>query len=112
VGVEVGYVNSDLNFHSGDDFNYSGATVGVYGTLLKGPLYVDAQFKADLLTLKPTTGPLSGAGTVSSNSYGGQIEAGYRFPIHGTKLTVEPVGTLAYVETEIGTPPSLLGTVI
>ena len=43
------------------------------------------------------------------NSWGGQVESGYRFPLGGS-VTLEPVGTLAYVSTDVG-DRNIAGTV-
>src|ERR1019366_445970 len=59
--------------------------------------FVDGQFKVDFLSLNINR---VGSSSTSVDTYGGQIEAGYRFPIG--MGTLEPVGTLAYASTDIG----------
>ena len=110
VGVAVGYLTSQLNFDSRvglADQNYDGWTASVYASYLLGQVFVDGQVKGDFLTLHADNGGLSRS--ISVNTYGGQVEAGYRLPI-GTGA-FEPVGSLAYATTTIG-DGDVLGTIL
>ncbi|HLI64829.1 MAG TPA: hypothetical protein VKU90_00575, partial [Caulobacteraceae bacterium] len=105
LGVAVGWVQSNLDFRSRflDNARFNGWSASVYATYLQGPLFIDGQIKGDFLRLSVT--PMMGS--VDVNSWGGQLEAGYRIPLGAS--TLEPIGTLAYVSTQIGNA-NVLGT--
>ena len=104
LGLQGGYVSSDVRFRSSlDTVRMTGSVVGAYATYLAGPLFVDATFNSNFLNIGvglPDTGP---GGTVFQTSgrvrsLGGQIESGYALPI-GSNAFVEPLGLLAYEQT-------------
>ncbi len=99
LGITGGYLSSDLDFkNSPAQGKFEGYEIGGYGTYISGPFYIDAQVKADILRLKASYGSLSQ--TRDAHTIGGQIEGGYRFAFLGG--TVEPLATLAYASTTIG----------
>jgi hypothetical protein len=115
LGVQGGYVSSDLNFKaSHDSYKLTGGTVGVYGTYLSGGLFVDGQINVNFLNNKGSLLNLNGSGEsdipmafrVSDNvrTVGGQIEAGYEMPLgaFGAGAFWEPLGVLSYVSTDVG----------
>jgi len=99
IGVAVGYLNSAVDFdsHVGlADQSYEGWTASVYATYIQDRFFVDGEVKGDFLTLK-TSALVS---STSVDTWGGQVESGYRLPVGAGSL--EPVGTLAYAVTTIG----------
>jgi outer membrane autotransporter protein len=83
----------------------TGVVLGAYATYIKGGLFADASFKADLLNLNLAMPSISGMNnSTSANSYGGMLDTGYRLHIKGLVhgVDVEPLATLAAVRTEIG----------
>ena len=110
IGVAGGYLNSQLNFnnHVGlSDQNYDGGTAAIYATWLMDQFYIDGMFKGDFLTLSANA--FGGSNSISVDTYGGRVEAGYRFPIG--MGTIEPVGTIGYTQTDIGNA-NVLGTTL
>ena len=104
-GLQGGYVDSDVRFRSSSEtVRMTGSVIGAYATYLAGPLFVDASFNSNFLTMGvdlPDTGPVFGATFDTSGrvrNLGGQIESGYALPV-GTNAFVEPLGLLAYEQT-------------
>ena len=101
IGVGVGYLNSNVDFdsHMGNvsDGRFEGWTASVYATYIEDQFFIDGQVKGDFLQLHVTGLP----GSNDWTSWGGQVESGYRFPLGGSVM-LEPVGTLAYVSTDVG----------
>ncbi len=107
VGVQGGYVDANERFrNSSTRLNLTGGVVGVYASYLKGGLFVDGIVNGDILTGDwnlPSLGVGAAPWTASShvNTWGGQLEAGYAFPI-GASSSVEPLGSIAYGRTSTG----------
>ncbi len=81
-------------------FGLSGGEAGAYATYLKGGLFVDTLFKADLLTLDPKHEP-GFPGSVSANTFGVRTDSGYRFGgFHGGPF-VEPLATIAVIWADL-----------
>jgi hypothetical protein len=104
VGIMGGYVDSRLTFNqSPTNFKYHGGLVGVTGTYIHNGWFVDGLFKADLLTLDmnfPTVAAFGVSGaSVDVTNLGAMGNFGYRFS-YG-KSYIEPVATVAYVNTRI-----------
>jgi outer membrane autotransporter protein len=101
IGVGVGYLTSNVDFdsHMGNvsDGRFEGWTASVYATYIQDQFFIDGQVKGDFLQLHVNGLP----GSNNWTSWGGQVESGYRFPLGGS-VTLEPVGTLAYVSTDVG----------
>lgn len=116
VGVMGGYVNSRLKFNDPNTpttFDYRGGLVGGTATYLNNGWFVDGLVKADFLTLDLNMPSIANFGTSSGSvrvtNVGGMGNAGYRY----TKDVwfAETIGTLAYVDTSIGST-MLQGTTV
>ncbi len=107
VGVQGGYVDANQRFrNSSTRLNLTGGVVGIYASYLKGGLFVDGIVNGDILTGDwnlPSLGVGAAPWTASShvNTWGGQLEVGYAFPI-GASSSVEPLGSIAYGRTSTG----------
>ena len=107
VGVQGGYVDANERFrNSSTRLNLTGGVVGVYATFVQGGLFVDGIINGNILTgnwnipgLGVTPAPWIASSHV--NTWGGQLEAGYAFPI-GASSFIEPVGSIAYGRTTVG----------
>lgn len=98
LGVYGGFVSSSQDFHSYDmSADYSGGTIGAYGTYTNGGLYLDAEVKADLLDVSYNS-PIGNVKT-SARSIGFLTNAGYRYEMRN--FYIEPNGTIAYLRTEL-----------
>ncbi|MDQ2860116.1 MAG: autotransporter domain-containing protein [Pseudomonadota bacterium] len=105
LGVDGGYVDSDVRFSASPTFaRLSGGVVGGYASLLSGRWYLDATVNYNFLTLSDTIASLvgpSGTGTLAASgnvrSLGGQVESGWRLPVGA--FSVEPLASIAYVRT-------------
>jgi autotransporter family porin len=81
-------------------FDLSGGEAGAYATYLKGGLFVDTLFKADLLTLDPKH-ETGFPGTLSANTFGLRTDSGYRFGgFHGGPF-LEPLATIAVIWADL-----------
>jgi fibronectin-binding autotransporter adhesin len=99
-GVSTGYVSSTMDFDSGATrARYEGWTAGAYATYLSGAFFIDGEVKGDVLKLSINE-PGTFDGKADADSVGGQVETGLRLPVGG--MTLEPVGSLAYLNTRIG----------
>ena len=87
--------------------SFEGWTASVYATYIQDQFFIDGQIKGDFLDSAASAGGVSGNKSV--DTWGGQVEAGYRWPV-GTG-TLEPVGTLAFTETNISSL-ALAGTTV
>ncbi|HEX7758403.1 MAG TPA: hypothetical protein VF459_02795 [Caulobacteraceae bacterium] len=107
VGVQGGYVDTNERFrNSATRLNLTGGVVGVYATYLQGGLFVDGIINGNILTGAwniPNLGVTAAPWLASShvNTWGGQLEAGYAFPV-GASSFVEPLGSIAYGRTTTG----------
>ena len=112
LGLDGGYVESNLYFRaSGTSVRLTGPTVGGYASVFRGPIYVDASVTANFLDLDDRVPqvidasngyPVETRGKV--RSVGGQMESGFKIPL-GSVLSVEPMGTIAYVNTHFDDLP-------
>lgn len=97
LGVMAGYTTSSVRLNRGaGQQDYDGGTVGVYGTYLNGPWFVDALFKVDLLGLD-IVGPLLRQSTGLQN-YNFTTNVGYRVQLDNN-VYVEPTAGLEYIST-------------
>ncbi len=104
-GGTIGYVDSSVDFQGTHTrAHMSGTVLGVYGSYIKGGLFVDGSFKADLMHLTDTVPGAGYHGKSSLDSYGGMLDTGYRIHLPGlvSGIDLEPLGTLAFVRTHIG----------
>ena len=79
------------------DGRFEGWTASVYATYIAGPVLHRRAGQGRL----PHAARDGLPGSNDWTSWGGQVESGYRFPLGGS-VTLEPVGTLAYVSTDVG----------
>ncbi|MCE3288427.1 MAG: outer rane autotransporter barrel domain, partial [Caulobacter sp.] len=105
VGGQIGYVDSDVNFDASNTLtSFEGMTLGVYGTYVAGPLFVDAIVNANMLDYDLQVASLAPAGsnifTGSVDSLGVQVEGGWTIPL-GANGFFEPIGSLSYLSTSI-----------
>ncbi|GJD50533.1 hypothetical protein OPKNFCMD_3276 [Methylobacterium crusticola] len=108
LGVMGGYTTSTvrLNQAAGRQ-DYDGGTVGVYGTYLSGPAFVDALFKVDLLGLDITAPGLRQS--TGLQNYNFTTNVGYRIPLEH-EIYVEPTAGLEYVSTHFNQQAALSAT--
>jgi uncharacterized protein YhjY with autotransporter beta-barrel domain len=115
LGVETGYLDSDIRFATSPDrFDFEGTDFGGYATYLAGGLFVDGTINANFLRLNsnlPSLGIVPSPVTADTHglSVGGQVEAGYDMPLGGMAFW-EPVGSLSYVTTTFDGIPIPGGT--
>jgi outer membrane autotransporter protein len=105
VGGQIGYVDSDVNFDASSTLtSFEGMTLGVYGSYVAGPLFVDAIVNANMLDYDLQVATLAPAGsnifTGSVDSLGVQVEGGWTIPL-GANGFFEPIGSLSYLSTSI-----------
>jgi outer membrane autotransporter protein len=82
-----------------------GGSVGAYLTYENGGLFTDFLVKADFLTIRHTAD--GATATTNGRAIGAIADVGYR--MNGGEVFVEPMATLAYVNTTTGAF-TLLGT--
>ncbi|MGJ0509427.1 MAG: hypothetical protein ACR652_20365 [Methylocystis sp.] len=101
AGVMGGYVESDVNFRSGQFFRYQGGTAGASVSYSRRGLFAEGLFKADLLTLQfgVPLGPYSSLWT-TAETLGGLWSAGYRHDLG--PVFIEPSATVTYSKSRIG----------
>ncbi len=99
VGVLGGWAYNDVDFTgAGDSGTFKGPQVGIYSSWVNNGFYLDGLFKADFLDADLT---ISGVGvSTDAVSLGGRVETGYR-KTTGNGYFIEPVASLAYVNTQI-----------
>jgi autotransporter-associated beta strand protein len=105
AGIGGGYVTSQQRFKgSATEADYSGGAFDLSATWLDRGFFVDAAFKADLLGLTlaaPAVAPVGASNlTTHADSYGVIADAGYRWG--AGRVFVEPIATLAYVTSNLG----------
>jgi hypothetical protein len=101
LGVNVGYIDSDVDFNGSRTLvSMEGYTVGVYGSLINGPWYLDGTVTGNFLELEDSVPSVAGGTAVSGNvsSVGVQLETGWRMAL-GEQTYLEPMASLAYVST-------------
>jgi hypothetical protein len=104
LGGMIGYVDSDVNFDASPTVaSMEGAVYGLYGTYLNKNWFVDGVLAFNSLDLDYTAPTLSGDTFASDiDTWGLQVEGGYTFALGGTAF-VEPLASLSYLSTDIGT---------
>lgn len=99
VGVFGGYVSSAVDFDSyGASGTISGGTLGAYAAYTDGGFYLDAQGKVDLLSLNYSA-PIGPDTDAAVTSIGIEANTGYRADMGS--MFIEPVASVAYVNTNI-----------
>ena len=105
-GVNVGYVDSDVDFSTSQTLaSLEGGVFGLYGSYVHGGLFLDGTIGGLKLSVDYSAPSLAGGGsnepaTGELTSLGGQIEGGWRFPL-GQNAFIEPVAGVSYVSTTI-----------
>ncbi|WP_187144441.1 autotransporter domain-containing protein [Microvirga massiliensis] len=98
VGALAGYLGSTVDFkNSPTSADIDGPTIGVYGSYLRGPLFVDLMLKADFLNVDFE--PLVARQSIDARNYGVVFSTGYKFQVTDA-FYVEPVIGADYVHTD------------
>ncbi|MEJ0012477.1 MAG: autotransporter outer membrane beta-barrel domain-containing protein [Bauldia sp.] len=98
-GLYGGYLASNLSFDTFTAASHSsGGTVGGYAALIKGPWYIDAEVKADFLSLDYTSPSVSLS--THGTSIGVLANTGYR--MENGKSFFEPIASFSFVNSAIG----------
>lgn len=99
-GVTGGYLNSRMNFNGvADRLEFDAFNAGVYASYNSGGLFANALAKYDHYKIDSTSASGQYSADFDGNSYGAQGEIGFRFG--SDSFYVEPVGTIAYVRTDL-----------
>ncbi len=95
-GVLGGWVHGDVDFGGVNrQFDLSGAQAGAYATYLKGGLFVDTLFKADILRHEQQT--VEFPSVLDATSLGLRTDTGYRFGSFRRGAFIEPLATIGVV---------------
>ncbi len=95
-GVLSGWVHGDLDFGGVNrQFEMSGAQAGAYATYLKGGLFVDTLFKADILRHEQQAVEFPDA--LNATSFGVRTDTGYRFGSFRHGPFIEPLATIGVI---------------
>jgi outer membrane autotransporter protein len=108
AGFLAGYMSSSMNFATeGTAGSLRGGSIGGYLTYLQGGLFADLLLKADFVSLAYSSGGSTANST--GRALGAIADVGYR--VDNGPMFIEPLATLAYVNTTTG-GFELLGTTI
>ena len=103
AGLMLGYANSEYEYADSANFaRFDAWTLGTYGSIVSGGLFVDMAFNANRAVLDDDvpSANLFPAGTILSTkvlTLGAQLEAGLRLPLLAEGVFVEPLVGLSYV---------------
>lgn len=103
-GLMGGYINSDQDFeNSPTNVDIEAGLLGAYATYLNNGVFVDTQVAANLgeISYSSSAPALSANDSADLRSIGVVVDGGYRMPLNGSRLFIEPGATLAYVNTNI-----------
>ncbi|MGH6737234.1 MAG: autotransporter outer membrane beta-barrel domain-containing protein [Methyloceanibacter sp.] len=99
-GILGGWVQSDLEYDAvARHFDVDGTQVGAYATYLRGGLFVDTLFKADILDHEQDL--LGFPDGFDATSLGVRTDAGYRFGSFRSGPFIEPLATIGVVWSEL-----------
>ena len=99
-GILGGWVHGDVDFDGVNrQFNMSGAQAGAYATYLKGGLFVDTLFKADILKHEQQT--VEFPGSLDATSFGVRTDTGYRFGSFRGGAFIEPLATIGVIWSDL-----------
>lgn len=99
LGLFGGYLQSNVTFDSyGATSKSSGGLVGGYAALIKGPWYLDAEVKADILSVAYNSPSVSAS--TNALSIGVLANTGYR--MDNGKSFLEPIASFGFVNTSLG----------
>jgi len=99
-GVTGGYINSHLKF-SGvtDEVAFDAFNGGAYATINSGSLFISVLGKYDYYKANSESQSGQYVADIDGDAYGAQAEIGFR--IGSDNFFIEPVGTIAYVRTNL-----------
>ena len=98
-GLTGGIGRSDLEFASGNSTTFEGGNVGAYAAFTAGGFFLNGLVKADRFQATVFSQTALVREEIDGTSYGAKGEIGYRLNLGG--FFVEPVATLAYVDTDL-----------
>ena len=99
-GVLGGWLHGDVDFDGVNrQFDLSGGQAGAYATYLKGGLFVDTLFKADLLRQEQKTVEFPSA--LDATSFGVRTDTGYRFGSFRGGAFIEPLATIGVIWSDL-----------
>jgi trimeric autotransporter adhesin len=100
LGVTGGYINSRVNFADvTDHLSFDAFNGGAYATVNSGSLFVSVLGKYDYYKANSTSQSGQYAAKFKGDAYGAQAEIGFR--LGSDTFFVEPIGTIAYVRTNL-----------
>lgn len=97
AGLTGGYATSKVDFAAGDRAKFEAYNLGLYMDLRRGPFFANALFKADRSTVRTTLAAIGASDRFHADTYGGAVEAGYRFG--GDAFYAEPAVSVTYVRS-------------
>ena len=93
-GVLGGYVDANLDYQMGSEFDFAGGQIGGYATYLNNSLFIDTLLNVHLLELGGDD--VSGIpASLGVNNIGLRTDAGYRVGDSKTGAFIEPLATIA-----------------
>ena len=104
AGLMAGYATSEIEYEAWTNTGQlDGFSIGGYSSFIAGGLFVDAALNATRMVLENDLPGLNifPAGSILDTvvvSLGGQVEAGYRFPVTDFAF-VEPLASVSYVRS-------------
>lgn len=99
-GVTGGYINSHLKFNGvTDEVAFDAFNGGAYATINSGSLFISVLGKYDYYKANSESQSGQYIADIDGDAYGAQAEIGFR--IGSDSLFIEPVGTIAYVRTNL-----------
>jgi len=99
-GLLGGWVHGDLNFDGVNrQFDLSGGQAGAYATYLKGGLFIDTLFKADILSHGQKT--VEFPDSLGATSFGVRTDTGYRFGSFRHGAFIEPLATIGVIWSDL-----------
>ncbi len=97
IGVQAGYVTATAKLGSDtSNADFTGATVGLYGSLWNDRWYLDGALNLNLLAVDHNSFGLGSKTNTRTESLGAKAEGGYRLRF-GEAYFAEPMATVAWV---------------
>lgn len=99
-GVTGGYLNSRMNFNAvSDRVSFDAFNAGLYASFNAGGLFANALAKYDFYKADSRSQTGQYAADLKGDAYGAQAEIGFR--LGSDSFYAEPVGTIAYVRSNL-----------
>ncbi|MGV8930451.1 MAG: autotransporter outer membrane beta-barrel domain-containing protein [Brevundimonas sp.] len=98
-GLTGGLSRSDLEFASSNSITFEGGNIGAYAALTAGGFFLNGLVKADRFEATVFSQTALVREEIDGMSYGAKGEIGYHLNLGN--FFVEPVATLAYVDTDL-----------